>query len=124
MKQEVKKSLIKSAILIAILIILTIFIINKFDKPEIDNECVIENPDPDGYLLKICKYLKEHEDTIFIHPANPTKYQIINIGEGVYSGTGFSKDVLVISLDCCYMGDLAYVDKYTKEVIGFSPGDQ
>ena len=28
-------------------------------------ECLIENPDPDGYLLKICRYLRAHEDTIF-----------------------------------------------------------
>jgi hypothetical protein len=82
-------------------------------------ECNIENPDPDGYLLKICEYLKEHKDTIFIEPADPTKYNIESIEEGEYEG----RDVYVIRLDCCHMGDIAWIDKETKEVISFSPGD-
>jgi len=82
------------------------------------DECEIKNPDPDGYLLKICKYLQEHKDTV-IPNKNPSEYSIKEFEEGEYQG----KDVLVIRLDCCYMGDLAYVDKETKEVIGFSPGD-
>jgi len=85
---------------------------------EVINECEIKSPDPDGYLLKICKYLQEHKDTI-IPNKNPDEYSIKEFEEGEYQG----KDVLVIRLDCCYMGDLAYVDKETKEVIGFSPGD-
>ena len=90
------------------------------------NECVIKEPDPDGYLLKICRYLREHEETI-IPNKEPDDYSIISIEEGKYSRFEGDEyivtDVLVIRLDCCYMGDLAYVDKETKEVIGFSPGD-
>lgn len=82
------------------------------------SECEIKNPDPDGYLLKICEYLQEHKDTI-IPNKNPDEYSIKEFGEEEYQG----KDILVIRLDCCYTGDLAYVDKETKEVIGFSPGD-
>jgi len=82
------------------------------------DECIIKNPDPDGYLLKICKYLQEHKDTI-IPNKNPNEYNIKEVEEGVYQ----DKNVLVIRLDCCFMGDLAYVDKETDEVIGFSPGD-
>ncbi|NIO44902.1 MAG: hypothetical protein GTN36_05115 [Candidatus Aenigmarchaeota archaeon] len=82
------------------------------------DECIIKDPDPDGYLLKICEYLQEHKDTIILNK-NPSEYNIKEFEEGEYQG----KNVLVIRLDCCYMGDLAYIDKETKEVIGFSPGD-
>ena len=83
------------------------------------SECVIENPDPNGYLLKICKYLKEHQNSI-IPNKNPEEYNIREIEEVQYQG----KDLLKIYLDCCYgAGDIATIDKETGEVIGFSPGD-
>ena len=89
-------------------------------------ECLIKKPDPDGYLLKICRYLNEHEDTI-IPNREPDDYSIKSIEEGQYSrfeGDEYKvTDVLVIRLDCCGTGNLAYVDKETNEVIGFSFGD-
>lgn len=104
-----------------VIIILGFFLYFEYNKENYfqSNECEIKNPDPDGYLLKICKYLQEHKDTI-IPNKNPSEYGIKEFEEGEYQG----KDVLVIRLDCCYTGDLAYVDKETNEVIGFSPGDK
>jgi hypothetical protein len=81
--------------------------------------CQIQNPDPDGYLVKICKYLEENKNKIPISPAIPSKYNIERISEGSYQG----REVFIIELDCCYMGDIAYIDKETKEVIGFELGD-
>jgi len=92
-----------------------------------DMSCDIENPDPDGYLLKICKYLRENSSTINIAPADPEKYNIRSIKEGEYvsykNGKETSMEAIVVSLDCCYMGDIAYFDKNTKEIIGFHAGD-
>ena len=107
--------------IIIVIIILVFFLYFEYTKENYSrsSECEIKNPDPDGYLLKICKYLQEHKDTI-IPNKNPDEYSIKEFEEGEYQG----KDVLVIRLDCCYMGDLAYVDKEAKEVIGFSPGDK
>lgn len=113
--------------IVIIIIILGIFFYFEYSKENYlrSSECEIKEPDPDGYLLKICKYIKENE--IDVSPADPIKYNIESIEEGQYSRFEGDEyivtDVLVIRLDCCYMGDLAYVDKETKEVIGFSPGD-
>lgn len=79
------------------------------------NGCLIKEPDPDGYLLKICKYLRENEDRI-IPNKKPNEYSIKEIEEGQYQG----REVFKIWLD---YKDLAYIDKETNEVIGFSPGD-
>jgi len=94
---------------------------------EVDG-CKIENPDPDGYLLKICEYLKQHKDDIDVAPADPAKYKIKSIVEnGEYSKYEGEKEIItkakVVNLDCCYMGDAAYFDKKTKELIGFRVGD-
>ena len=91
------------------------------------NDCIVENPDSDGYLVKICKYLKAHEDTI-ITSEDPTKYNIKSIEDGEYQKIENGKEIMtkaiIVRLDCCYMGDIAYIDKETKEVIGFSVGDK
>lgn len=87
-------------------------------------DCVIQNPDPDGYLFKICQYLKAHH--LNVSPANPTKYKIIGIEEGEYSrwenGKKITTEAIIIKLNCCYLGDFAFIDKKTKEVIGFRVG--
>ena len=84
--------------------------------------CRIENPDPEGYLLKICKYLNENKKTIYPGKA-PDAYIIKSITEGSYTLKGITYDVLIIRLDCCGTGDLAYFDKKSKKVLAFSPGD-
>lgn len=86
---------------------------------ETSGQCDIVNPDPDGYLLKICEYLNKNKD--ITHPnKKPNEYSVKKIEDGTYSG---SNNVSIVRLDCCGTGDLAYFDKETKEVIGFSPGD-
>ena len=91
-------------------------------------QCKIKNPDPNRYLLKICEYLKQHESTI-IPNKEPDNYSIKNIEDGKNymieeNGIRIDENVLVIRLDCCGTGDLAYIDRQTKEVIGFSTGDK
>lgn len=131
---KMKNHILIGVIVVAVIII-GYFVIQNQQKilpPKVGNiesaGCVIENPDPDGYLLKICKYLRAHEDTIDISPADPTKYNIKSIEEGEYSrwegNEQVTTEAIIIRLDCCYMGDIAYIDKATKEVIGFSPGDR
>ena len=97
------------------------------DKIESD-ECIIENPDTDGYLLKICEYLINHKGTVYPNK-KPNEYKIEKIEFGTYPGElGEEYDNLElfrVYLDCCYgAGDIAYFNKETKEVVYFSPGDR
>lgn len=87
------------------------------------NPCYIKNPDPDGYLLKICNYLVANKETIYPNKA-PNDYSIKQIKNTTYAVIGVPHDVIEVRLDCCGTGDLAYIDKNTKEVIEFSPGDK
>lgn len=80
--------------------------------------CAPRDDDPEGYLFKICNYIKAHD--IDVSPANPAKYSIIKIEEGQHQ----EQEVLIIYLDCCYMGDRAFVDKKSGEVVDFSLGPQ
>ncbi len=125
-----KKSVLIGIIIgVAVLAVVGWFLMRgeKIKSGGVSSECDIENPDPDGYLLKICEYLVENKDTIITDTTNPSEYNIISIEEGVYSrfenGKHIETDAIIVSLDCCYMGDIAYISKETKEVIGFSPGD-
>ena len=118
-------------LIVVFLIIVSISIYLFTQKKPIDNTksevCVIRYPDPNGYLLKICEYLREHNGTIIPNKA-PDNYSIKGIEDvGDYltydSGVQIDNKVLVVRLNCCGTGDLAYIDKKTNEVIGFSPGD-
>lgn len=120
-----KYILIESIVIIAIIAGYFVYQEYNTDKPEqtkkpsASENCKIENPDPEDYLIKICNYLEKNKDTIDITPADPKKYKIKSIKEGKYSTT----DAIIVSLDCCYMGDIAYFDKDTKEIIGFQVGN-
>jgi hypothetical protein len=116
----------KDTALIAVILIIAgsiyLFTQNKpidHTKPVV---CIIQEPDPNGYLLKICKYLREHNDTISPNKA-PDNYSIKRIEEGGEYGAEMGNDTRVVKLDCCGTGDLAFIDKETNEVKGFSPGD-
>lgn len=89
------------------------------------NNCIVENPDPDGYLVKICKYIKIKGYDVA--PADPIKYKIKTIEDGEYSRwedhEEITTEAIVVRLNCCFLGDIAYFDKNTKEVIGFDVGD-
>jgi hypothetical protein len=72
--------------------------------------------DPDGHLLRICRYILEKK--IDVSPANPATYNIKRIEP--HSDNG--QETLWVFLDCCYLGDIAVVDKATGEVLSFQPG--
>ena len=74
------------------------------------------NQDQDGYLEKICLYIKKNK--IKVSPGDPANYQIQKISEIKYQG----KPVYLVALDCCYLGDEAYFDKQTKQIIYFQLG--
>ena len=80
--------------------------------------CEPRQDDPEGYLFKICLYIQEKQ--IDVSPADPTGYHIKRIEEVEENG----RPVLWVFLDCCYLGDIAVIDKATGEVIGFQVGDQ
>ena len=80
-------------------------------------ECAPRDDDPTGYLVKICQYLVA-TDTVYVE-IDPNEYNIEQIESHIEDG----REVLWVHLDCCYMGDIAFIDAETGEVIGFSPGD-
>jgi hypothetical protein len=80
--------------------------------------CEPRQDDPEGYLLKICVYIQEKQ--INVSPADPTRYQIKRIEEREENG----RPVLWVFLNCCYLGDIAVIDKATGEVINFEVGAQ
>ena len=87
--------------------------------------CVRSQNDSNGYLFEICNYIKKNKIDVGI---DPTKYNIEKIEELNCSERNLpiqckGEKVLVIYLDCCYMGDTAYIDKETEEVIWFNLGD-
>jgi hypothetical protein len=68
--------------------------------------------------MKICEYLVEQE--ISVKPGRPDQYDILRIEQGEFEG----QEVEIVFLDCCLMGDVAYIDSDTGEVIGFRLGDK
>ena len=80
--------------------------------------CEPRQDDPEGYLFKICVYIQEKQ--IDVSPADPTGYHIKRIEEVEENG----RPVLWVFLDCCYLGDIAVIDKATGEVISFQAGAQ
>jgi hypothetical protein len=68
--------------------------------------------DPGGYLEKICRYLVKNDRNV--SPATPNTYKISRVEE--------LGDTIRVHLDCCYMGDVATLDKKTGEVTGFRAG--
>jgi hypothetical protein len=78
-----------------------------------DCAAVPKNPkDPGGYLEKICRYLVKTK--LNVAPGVPNAYRIDRIDA--------SGDTIRVYLNCCYMGDVATIDKKTGEVTGFEPG--
>jgi hypothetical protein len=78
--------------------------------------CQPRTDDPEGYLLKICQYIQERD--LDVSPADPTNYHIKRIEERAEKG----RAVLWVFLDCCYLGDIAVIDKASGEVIEFRVG--
>lgn len=78
--------------------------------------CHPREDDPQGYLFKICTYIQEKK--INVSPANPTEYRIKQIEER----TEGNREVVWVFLSCCYLGDIAIIDKASGEVIEFRVG--
>lgn len=81
------------------------------------SKCVPREDDITGYLLKICQYIEINN--LAVRPADPTKYMIKKIESNWEKG----EEILTVYLDCCFMGDRAYVNKKTGEIINFKVGD-
>jgi hypothetical protein len=75
-------------------------------------DCKSGANDADDYLYKICSYLKSKGDISF----QPCRYKVSKITESAYNG----KKAIEVYLNCCYMGDRAYFDPQTKELISFA----
>lgn len=80
--------------------------------------CEPRQDDPEGYLFRICTYIQEKQ--INVSPADPTRYRIKRIEEREENG----RPVVWVFLNCCYLGDIAIIDKASGEVIQFRVGDQ
>ena len=71
---------------------------------------------PDGETLYgICKYLQDNNS--IAEPADPCKWTIQERKEIYLDG----KQVIKISLSCCYMGDEIIIDKETNRIIRYRP---
>jgi hypothetical protein len=75
-----------------------------------------QNNDPDGYLDKICLYVKENK--LDISPAKPETLSITQIVERAQDG----KTMIEIRLNCCGTGDSALIDKETGKVVQYILG--
>jgi hypothetical protein len=80
--------------------------------------CTPRDDDPDGYLFRICLYVQKNQ--IDVSPGNPTSYHIKRVEERIEN----DRPVLWVFLDCCYLGDIAVIDKESGEVIRFEVGAQ
>lgn len=78
-------------------------------------KCEPKNDDSNGYLYKVCLYLKERGEKYSDVPCN---YEIRSIEADTLNG----KKVVRVDLNCCYLGDRAFFDPATKELIDFSYG--
>jgi hypothetical protein len=78
--------------------------------------CKSRDDDPQGYLLKICNYIKAKQ--LNVSPADPNNYHIKRVEERQQN----NRTVLWIFLDCCFMGDIAVIDKASGEIIEFRVG--
>ncbi|ALI98312.1 hypothetical protein [Rufibacter tibetensis] len=78
-------------------------------------KCELKEDDVNGYLYKVCIYLKEQESK---YSDVPCTYGVRNIVADTLDG----RNVIRVDLNCCYLGDRAYFDPATKELIDFSYG--
>jgi hypothetical protein len=70
----------------------------------------------ENYLFKICSYIKTRN--IDVSPGDPCKYKIEYITKDILE----KRKVIIIYLNCCHLGDRAYIDRETLEVISFRLG--
>jgi hypothetical protein len=80
--------------------------------------CPPPTADPNGYRAAICQYIRDND--IDVSPANPARYEIIRTELSERDG----RSVVLVFLNCCYLGDVAILDAETSEVIDFRLGAQ
>jgi hypothetical protein len=103
--------LVTSSLIILILVIVAMMLLTKPQPP-----CRPRSDDPQGYLFKICTYIQANK--IDVSPASPTSYSIKHIEER----TEGDREVIWVYLSCCYLGDMAIIDKVSGEMIDFRLG--
>ena len=69
------------------------------------------------YLIKIRAYLAKLDPESYA-PADPAKYQITSAEKTIHNDA----PVIAVYLDCCYLGDIAFLDATTEEVVDFKAG--
>lgn len=91
-----------------------LFCLTKAEKDIRECNCEHKNDDVNDYLFKVCDYLTK------IDPYSPSacRYEIREISTDTLDG----KVVTKVELSCCYLGDVAYFDINTKDLISISYG--
>ncbi len=78
--------------------------------------CPPRQNDTTGYLTTICMYI--YAKQIDVSPARPAEYEIKRIEEQLWNG----RPAVWVFLNCCYLGDIAIMDKDSGAVLDFRPG--
>jgi hypothetical protein len=103
-----------------IIVVSSILAYIYLDSNKNHSKCVCEHKpyDKEDYLFKICMYVKEKK--LDVSPADPCNYHIREIVTEKID----NKEVVVVYLDCCYLGGGAIFDKQTNDIIDFWIGDK
>ena len=78
--------------------------------------CPPPTADPNGYLTTICQYIRDND--IDVSPGNPAQYEIVRTQPSERD----CRSVVLVFLNCCYLGDVAVLDAETGEAIDFRLG--
>ncbi len=85
-------------------------------RPARADRCDARPDDPTGYLQPICQHILANN--IDVSPADPNDYRIKHMEDRVEDG----REIVWVFLDCCYLGDIAVIDKESGAVLSFRPG--
>jgi hypothetical protein len=117
MKQRAIAILKANGRTLLLLLALTLFLTLAFCiAREKTRPCPSSTADPQGYLAAICQHIRDND--VNVSPADPTRYGIIRTEMSEQNG----RSVILVFLNCCYLGDVAILDAETGEVIDFRVG--
>ncbi len=91
-----------------------IFCLSKKRSDIAKTDCAHRKEDPDGYLYKICEYLTLNNK----YSTLPSRYNI----RSVKMDTLNRQEVIAVELTCCYLGDIAYFDPVSKDLLSLKYG--
>ena len=101
---------------------IALLILATFHLTSCNSHCDCESVDrkaKDGEMnYKICNYIVDHK--LITKQENPCDYKVKEIINDTLEG----KPIYRVTLTCCSMGDQAFIDKNSNEVIGYMPADQ